>query len=96
MDFSSTGATLYRIAYTPDIDLQSCKDECDEFIICSSVDLKPSSKGTGTDCWQYEYPYDPDKVQSDKGSHHIIDRSSKTAERCIGDYKGKWKCYILM
>lgn len=90
-DFRNSGADLTRIFQlkTP-TGLKSCKDACENLDECTSVDMPPVVYHW-TECWLYGHPYDSKKVGKRKGSHHVIDRSSKTVERCIGDYKGKQK-----
>ena len=70
------------------MELENCKDECEKITECSSVDLD-TARGTAG-CWMHGFPYDATDVsEDDKCSHYVIDRSSKTVERCIGEYEGE-------
>lgn len=87
-DFSNTGTKIPRMRLsTTSKTIPTCKAECEESDECSSVTL--ASLFIMVECSLYGYPYDPEQRESKKSSHHVIDRSSKTAERCIGSYQGK-------
>ena len=68
--------------------LRVCKYYCEKSVNCSSVDWEYTYDIGG--CYQHLYPYNISSFKELKhSSHHVVNRSTKNIERCIGNYEGK-------
>ena len=93
LDGIHISATNKKMTYHSTIAM--CKESCEKNANCSSFDWT----GTGflSSCDHHLYPYDISKrVEINRGSHHVVNRSNKNIKSCIGNYDGKWTDYILM
>ena len=62
---------------------EECKEICEKNFACSSVDWTYVTLFHG--CWIHKYPYDASKLSSsDTICHHVIDRTIKSTDSCIG------------
>ena len=71
--------------------LELCKHYCEKSVNCSSVEWEYSifSIYFGG-CYQYLYPYNISSFKElQDSSYHVVNRSTKNIERCIGNYEGK-------
>lgn len=78
--------TIYRVV-TNATTLKDCKDTCRKDQKCSSIDVTKKAKELY--CMLYPYPYNESLIDKNpKVTHYVINRTSKTLNRCFKDYDG--------
>ena len=72
----------------PSGSLRLCKHYCEKSDNCSSVDWEYTF--FYFECYQHFYPYNISSLKEfNRSYHHVVNRSTKNIERCIGNYEGK-------